>query len=145
MFHRLASSGSSSSESWYSSSKSLTDLRFGCQVCFWMGTRADSGERPRLVLEAERLDVGRSGETDRDRRACDGVKPGECNVLPGSFRAAVLAVREPADTLVEPLWSGGRGLRLRGLGTAVKSRVEAAGTLLDILAAGDRAITPERA
>lgn len=33
---------------------------------------------------------------------------------------------------------------MRGFGVAVNSRVEAAGTLLDILAAGDRAIAAER-
>lgn len=68
-----------------------------------MGTRADTGDRPRLVLEVERLDVGRSGETDRERRACDGVKPGDCSVLLECVRFAALAVREPADALADPL------------------------------------------
>ena len=77
MFHRLASSGSSSSESWYSSSRSFKDLRFGCHVCFGTGVRAERGERAKLVLEADRLDTGRKGDVDRDRRGCEGVKPPE--------------------------------------------------------------------
>lgn len=68
-----------------------------------MGTRADTGDRPRLVLEVERLDVGRSGDTDRERRAWAGVKPDDCSVLLESVRFAALAVREPADGFADPL------------------------------------------
>ena len=67
MFHKLASSGRSSSASLYSSSSSLRDLRFGCQGCLGAEFRVESGERAKLVLEADRLDNGRRGEFERDR------------------------------------------------------------------------------
>lgn len=147
MFHRLASSGNSSSESWYSSSKSFRDLRFGCHVCFAVGTREDNGDRARLVLDAERLDVGRNGDVDRDRRGWEGVRPAELSGVEESCRFGDLADRELADCGVLEaalIWlrMGGSGLRFRGLGVAVRSRVVAAGLLLGSLAAGDRDVKP---
>lgn len=144
MFHKLASSGNSSSESWYSSSNSFSDFRLGCHVCLLTGTRAESGDKAKLVLEAERLEVGRSGDTDRDRRGWEGANPGDCSVLPESLRFPDFAIREPDDFGGFAPLNGGKGLRFRGFEVAVKSRVEVVGPLLDIRAAGDRAIAPAR-
>lgn len=70
-----------------------------------MGTRAESGERARLVLEADRLDIGRSGDVERDRRGWIGVRPPELIVLPESLLFPDLVEREPADcgVLIAPL------------------------------------------
>lgn len=70
-----------------------------------MGTRAESGDRARLVLEADRLEVGRSGDIERDRRGCIGVRPPERIVPPESLLFPDLVEREPADCglLVAPL------------------------------------------
>lgn len=150
IFHRLASSGSSSSESWYSSSNSFKLLRFCCHVCFCVGVLADNGDKARLVLEADRLEVGRNGDVDRDRRGWEGVKFPELSVCDESFLLGDRADKEPTDWGVRMLplvWllMGGSGLRFRGFGVAVKSRVVVAGLLLGSLAAGDRPVKPGRA
>lgn len=65
-FHKLVSSGSSSSESWYSSSRSLTDLRRNCQG----SARPTVGDRARLVADrvGRSFEVGGTGDVERDRR-----------------------------------------------------------------------------
>lgn len=73
-FHRLASSGSSSSESLYSSSSSLTDLRVDCQDALRVSPRAVCGDRVVLPPEGdgEIADEGWLGEGERDRWRSDG-------------------------------------------------------------------------
>lgn len=57
-FHKLASSGNSSSESWYSSSNSLTDFRIdtGCKELRREEGRPRGANGDRLWLEADRDD-----------------------------------------------------------------------------------------
>lgn len=61
-FHKLVSSGNSSSESWYSSSRSLTDLRRLAQ-----DSLRPEGDRARLVVDmvGRRVGIGEAGETER--------------------------------------------------------------------------------
>lgn len=72
-------------------------MRLGAHVCFWEGVRADSGDSARLVDEAFRLEVGRNGDTDRDLRGWEGVKPPELGVLAESLLLEDRDDREPAD------------------------------------------------
>lgn len=69
-FHKLASSGRSSSESWYSSSNSLTDLRVGCHDPRRPPFRAERGERASVLLlgDGDSIDAGLLGDGERDRR-----------------------------------------------------------------------------
>lgn len=68
-FQRLASSGNSSSESWYSSSKSCTVLRGRCHDGFRLRVGVLTGFRDRLCVDGDelKLDVGRSGDVERER------------------------------------------------------------------------------
>lgn len=90
-FQITASSGTSSSESWHSSSNSAVDLRFGCQE-LRRGLRTGEGpDRTRGVLEG--IDIGDSGQLP----GCVG--DGD---LDRCFFARVMA-SEGAEGLVRPL------------------------------------------
>ena len=83
-FQRLASSGSSSSESWYSSSRSFNVFRLGCHEPLRFSERGADGDKARLWADGDEarpglLWLGRNGEVERDRR---GFRA--CNEEPGS-------------------------------------------------------------
>ena len=115
-FQRLASSGNSSSESWYSSSKSFKVLRFGCQELFRFKVRDADGDKDKLCVDGDDtkepllLSLGRSGEVDRDRCGFNECELG--GVAPGSNLLLLLLFPffPPARNLDELLPDGGVGV-----------------------------------